>query len=255
VRDEDVYLGAYWKDRRLSAREYIQLCYDFLQRLEALSPAFANRCVVIREEPARVPKDHSGFEQTILRCLAEGDHVYVNPDPGVKSLTLDSTIRVGFLTSFSDPDPKATRDTAIGIRVAAGGHGGRYSPPNHVLIEIPAGHRELWTEKRTARDLMNIVVATWHPTFAVLSSTELKKALDPNKVNNHTVGPFTYFAQRAAENAVSGGIASVSDITGAGPLITIDAPEPWAAHVQQFKPVYDRLSAANLLKWQHEQAA
>jgi hypothetical protein len=72
--------------------------------------------------------------------------------------------------------------------------------------------------------------------------------------NDFSVGALTYFEEASVAGTVSR-IASVADFGERGTLISIDAPEPWSAHVDVFAPVYEKLSGANLLKWREARSA
>ena len=250
MNNERIFLGAYWRERRITARDYIRLCHEFLARLRGFSPAFANCCVVLGEEVVVAPADADSFERILARALPDPTYSYVNPDPAVKSFTLDSTFPLGFRISFSDPDPAATEETAVSVSVTAGSYGD-YSPTNVVLIDIPPTYSEFWVNKSRAMELMSLVVETWRPAFATLSSRELRKELDPKRANDFVIGPLTYFADKQAAN-VSRGTASVDTAPGGGLFLSIDAPAPWAKFATLFKPCYDRLTDAKLLAWNRE---
>jgi hypothetical protein len=253
MKDDRILLGAYWRNRRITVREYIATCYSFLMKLREFSDAFANRCVVIAGDPVILPSEYGPFEQIVARAINDPKCAYENPDADDKSLTLDSTSAVGFRVSFSDPDPKATLKTAISVSITAGAYGA-YSPSNVALIKMPPEIANIWVADRRAIELMRIVVQSWRPTFAMLTSPELRAKLNRDVSNDFSIGPLTYFAERAIGNAVEG-LVEVSDFSVDGALIAIDVPEPWAEHLQLLRPVYDKLSAADLLKWRVEQAA
>jgi hypothetical protein len=107
-------LGAYWKERRITAGQFIRLCFDFLAALRDFSTAFDKRCVALGEFPnvfpADVPKDYDSFEELMLNAIPNPKHIYNNPDSAIRHLTLNSTIPVGFRTSFSDPAKQRSFD-------------------------------------------------------------------------------------------------------------------------------------------------
>jgi len=115
MNQERVTLGTYWRDWCITARQFIQLCFDFLVALRGFSTAFDNRCMAIGElpnvVPVNVPKGHASFEKLMLKAM-----------------------------------------------------------PNPI----------------------------WQPTFGVLTSGELRRALDEGRMNNITLGIVTYFADKAA---------------------------------------------------------
>ncbi len=241
-------LAAYWKNRKITAREYIELCYTFLRKLQSFSPAFENRCVMIGTETLILPSDYPSFERILAEVINDKDYLYENPDPKNKTFTLDSSMSGGFSAPFSDPDPEATDATAISIRVAAGAYGGKYSPTNVVLIEVPATSDLLAGDLEKVKQLLKLVVEHWQPSFAVLTSSQLRRSLDPARKNSFTVGPLTYFADSRVKTLADGTAVSENG-PDKGVLLTIKAPTPWTAAVDVFRPCYDRLSAAEALKW------
>ena len=91
---EHILISANWRDRKLTAREFIGACYRFLNALKDISPAFSNRCTAVGDEFDIVPDDYVSFEEVMTEALADPDSIYTNPDPALDSFTLDSTIRV-----------------------------------------------------------------------------------------------------------------------------------------------------------------
>lgn len=127
MKDDRIVLSAYWKNRRITAREYINACYEFLARLREFSEAFASRCVVIGRTPIILSSELDRFREILSQAIEDPESAYGNPDPSNQSLTPDSTSTLGFRVSFSDPDSKATANTAIGVSVTAGAYSS-YSP-------------------------------------------------------------------------------------------------------------------------------
>lgn len=250
--EEHVFLGAYWKNRRITAGEFVKLCYDFLAGLREFSSAFDHRCVAVGEMPGVVPvivpKDYASFERLMLRAVPDPEHAYTNPESGNKEFTLESTIGAGFSIVFSDAGQDGVPATKLAVFVAAGGYGGPFTAPNHVLIEIPQEYREFWESRQRAKELLALVVSTWKPTYATLTSSELEKALDPKRRTPFSPGMLTYYSDdkigRAADHT-----AHVEAAANGGVFLTIDAPYPWAAAADRFKPCFIRLNDAGLLQW------
>jgi hypothetical protein len=250
MNEEHVLLGAYWRERRITARQFIELCFNFLVSLRDFSSAFDHHCVAIGQlpdvVPVSVPKDYASFEQLMMKAVPHPERAYTNPDPANRHFTLESTHVSGFSVAFSDAGQEGIRPTELGVYVAAGGHG-KFGPPDSVLIEIPPDYREFWYGQR-AKELMRIVVSAWQPSFATLTSRELRKALDAERKNNITLGVVTFFSDRAAGD-VAKECASVETLPNGGVLISVeDVPSPWAESVDRFRPCYSRLNNAGLLK-------
>lgn len=255
--EERVFLGAYWKDRRLSAREFIKLCYGFLARLREFSSAFDYRCVAIPEGnkfvAAMVPENYELFEQLMIRATPNPERVYVNPDSRGKDFTLQSTTPGGFTISFSDAGHGAVPPTRLSVSITAGVHG-EYRTPNSVVINIPADYRKFWENHDKAKKLMEIVVSVWQPAFATLSSSELRRALDPNRTVSFAFGPLTYFADKRA-GSVAKGVARIEFSIHGGVFLSMDCSYPWAKSVDCFRPCWSRLNDAGLLQWQESEVS
>jgi hypothetical protein len=251
ANEEKVFLGAYWMGRGLTGREFITRCYNFLAGLIDFSRAFEHRCVAVKEGntivPAALPKTYQAFEQLMIRVVPDNDQVYVNPDPTNKNFTLESTTPAGFTISFSDAGNGATPPTRLSVSITAGVHG-EYQTPNSVLINIPPEYRVFWEDKQRARELVQLVVATWKPTIAALTSRELRQALDTKRENDLPLGPLTYFSDKEV-GTVADETASVDASSEGGVLLIIDAPYPWTASLHHFRSCYTRLSEAGLLQW------
>jgi|SRR6266850_1417865 len=248
MESERVVLNAFWRERPISAGEYIATCRTFLAALPSVSSVFADRCIVIGNRPVILPSDEASFQKVMLSALAEEDYAFENPDPSNHELTTDSRLSQGFSFAFSDPDPHATEQTAASILVKAGAYGGVYSPTNSVTIKIPPTYRSLWEDREKARQLMFAVLEHWKPEFAMITSYELRRALDPKRVNDFSVGPLTYFADENAAR-IAKGKASVETTSGGGTLLSIDAPPPWANALDRFKDAYAALDKAGFLNW------
>jgi hypothetical protein len=254
--EEKVFLSAYWMGRRLTGKEFITLCFDFLAGLKDFSTAFGHRCVAVKEGnkfvPAAVPTNYQAFEQLMTKAMSNPDRAYVNPDRTNKDFTLESTTPAGFTISFSDAGNGAIPATRLSVSITAGVHG-EYQTPNSVLINIPPEYRVFWEDKQRARKLMELVVSTWKPTIVALTSRELRQALDTKRENDLPLGPLTYFSDKQA-GIVASETASVDASSDGGVVLIIDAPYPWTASAHLFRPCYTRLSEARLLQWAYRRA-
>jgi hypothetical protein len=249
--DERVFLGAYWKDRSITGKEFVQLCHDFLARLRKLSSAFGHRCVAIPEGSkfvaAAVPEDYESFERLMMRAVPNPEIAYLNPDRSNKNFTLQSTTAAGFTIGFSDGGYGTTQPTRLSVSITAGVHA-EYQTPNSVIINIPPDYREFWQNSDMARHLMEIVVSVWRPTFATVTSSELRRALDPGRTGRFALGPIAYFADKRAGSAAEG-TARVEPSVHGGVFLSIDTPYPWTGSLGRLRPCYSRLNDAGLLQW------
>jgi hypothetical protein len=245
---DEIYIGAYWRDHALSAREYIQVSYKFISELEKLSPIFGERCVVIGDQTVAtaVPSDYAAFERLVSQMINDPDYLYDNPNPAQKTFTLDSRISKGFRVSFSDGHAGAKRETAISVSVKAGAYGSRRSAPNVVLIELPLNAIDPLDRKLFLRKLFLLTIDSWKPAFAVLSSRELRDLLDPTNRYSFTVGALTYFKDERVGDTCSD-LASAERLDAGGVLINIEYDEPWAKSEEKYRPCFDSLAKAGFL--------
>jgi hypothetical protein len=243
---EHILISANWRDRKLTAREFIDDCYRFLNALKDISPAFSNRCTAVGDEFDIVPDDYVSFEEVMTEALADPDSIYNNPDPALDSFTLDSTISGGFSIAFSESDPKATIETAISIKVRAGAFGSPRSTAN-VLIELPPLHASLVENDRIARKLLDVLIDIWRPEFATIYSDELLDVLDPDLEKKRACGALMYFADTDPATVI-GNTGVVETARTGGIVVRIPASPPWARSADAFRPCFERLSNAGFLK-------
>lgn len=242
---EHISISADWRDRKLTAREFAGACYRFLNALKAVSPVFSNLGTSVNDRVVVIQDDLSSFERVMAECLADPDYVYVNPDPTDNSFTLDSSISGGFNVSFFDPDPRATMETGISIRVMAGS----YSPYNtsSILIELPPPHATLVENDLTARQLLDVLIDIWSPEFATIYSDELLNKLDPNLENDRACGYLMYFADAGIAVTISN-TAIVEPASSGGIVVRIPASPPWAKSADTFRPCFERISIPGILR-------
>lgn len=241
---EHISVGAYWQDRKYTARQFIEACHRFLSELKGISPLFSNRCITTERQLVPISDDLPSFSQAMSRSLADPDYVYTNPDKSVRSFTMDSTLPQGFVAAFSDCDINATEESAISIFVRAGAHGHANAtgsafftlPPRDALMNDSA--------QRTA--ILNLMIRVWSPEFATITSKELLKVLDPERKNSRPFGAMMYFDDPHVEALVSNTphVVLVQPQGAAGTIIVINAPLPWAKSADMFKPCFEKLSRA-----------
>ncbi|MBL9136514.1 MAG: hypothetical protein JNK85_11625 [Verrucomicrobiales bacterium] len=247
MNQETVYLSAYWRDRRTTAREFIETCHRFLAALSDISASFANRCVVVGSRPVGVPTNYAAFESLLAKLIANPECIYENPDAKAKEFTLDSAISTGFLASFSDPSPRKADETGPSIRII-GGSWGEYQAPNSVVIEFPGPLSASGTFRELAVGVMEQVLRHWHPHFACVTSTELFARLDGEYRNDFTVGMINYFADPRVVHSLGDESKTIQSEFG-GAAFAIDVDPPFLQKPDQFLLCYERLDRAGLLRW------
>ena len=239
-------VGAYWRDRKLTAREFIHSCFAFLSELKTISKSFSNRCIVVRQQCVPLPDDFQSFERAMAEYLTDPENVYANPDTSTDSFTLDSTLLQGFVASFSDPNPNATSESAISIFAAAGAHG-HPNATGSAVIKLPPRYASLVADSNLSRALLNVMVDTWRSEFVSIFSRELIRVLDPKRVHKRPFGVLMYFTDDEPASAI-GDTADIEVRDSGGIVVTIPVSQPWAAGADVCRPCFDRLASAGFLE-------
>lgn len=249
---EYVLVGAYWRDRKYTARQFIEACHRFLSELKDISALFSNRCTTAQGELFPLPDDLPSFTKTMSGLLADSDNVYTNPDNSIRSFTLDSTLPQGFVAAFSDCNINATEENTISIFVAAGAHG-HPNATGAAFFRLPPAHTVLVNDSVRRTLLLSLMTRAWFPEFATITSKELVKILDPERNNGRSFGPLMYFKDTYVEGVVANTphVRVVRPPATTGVTVAIDAPLPWAESADMFKPCYEKLKQAGLLAPAH----
>ena len=243
---EHIRVAGYWRERKLTAREFIDACYAFLCRLGSVSESLSERCTVVDGDLVKLPSTLPSFEESMLKWMQDPNYVYTNPDSSVRSLTFDSTLPQGFTMSFSDCNPKATSENAFSILVRAGAHG-HPNASGSAVIQVPPLHAAMIADARFARTSLQIMIDAWQPEFASVFSNELLSVLDPARKNPRPFGPLMYFA-KIDPAALIGICGRVEPTSSGGTIVQIDAPLPWVQSAALFQSCFEALSRAGYLK-------
>jgi hypothetical protein len=184
---DSFYLGAYWKSRPCTLREYIADSKRFLARLGALHPIF-QELVITGKAPAsgvKLPPDLNNLDELLFRLAPCEDALFTHARPD-GSPTLDSTSPMGFLTSYTNAQPPAQK---VGVRITAGMDSPRLT--NAVVIDLPMGVSE-FRDYAFVRRLLETTVDCWAPSRAVVTSSAFRKKLgEPG--GSQTIGWMTWF--------------------------------------------------------------
>lgn len=241
---DSFYLGAYWKERPCTLREYVADTRRFLARLGELHPVFQG-LVITGKTPTsgvKLPTDLSNLEELLFR-LAPRDGVLFTHAHSDGSPTLDSECDIGFLTSYSNAEPRVEEKVSLTLTAGAS------SPwvSNAVVLYLPMGVSE-FREYAFVRRLLETVVNCWAPSTVVVSSTAFRKKLG-GPGGSQTIGWMTWFAAPAVREALPKGI-EVEPLDG-GLLVTTtrevispDAPD----HVATASRIRESLREHGLLR-------
>lgn len=242
---DSFYLGAYWKNRRLTMREYIAASKQYLAELQALHPVFrelvswgntADSAVVLRP-------DLSNLDDLILSRSYSKDAIYSRPRPD-GGPTLESDCSRGFISNYSNNrDP---RDGKVQVMITAGS----FSPwlSNAVVINLPTMRFPEFLEYGFVHRLLALSVKCWLPQMSVVSSNEFRDKLG-GEGGRKTIGWLTWFADPAVREALPAGVES--ELLGNGVLVTttravLSADYP--AQVETASRIRSALQSKGLLK-------
>lgn len=233
----DFYLGAYWRNRPGTLREYIADSKRFLSRLRALHPVFQDMTSweLPRGSPVALLPDLSNLDELLLRRASRRDALYT-PCDAKGAPTLDSTCQLGFITNYANKTSLA--DERVGLMVTAGtdtpGLG------NAVVIDFPQGVHA-FREHEFVRRLLEAVIDCWAPETVVVSTQAFNERLD-DQGGRSAIGWMNWFAETAVQEALPEEVAC--EPLGGGVLVMTardavspDVPE----HVANARHIRDSL--------------
>ena len=194
---DEFYLGAYWKHRSCTLREYIAGCGRFMARLGALHPVFQG-LVMTGKTPTsgvKLMSDLSNLDELIFKLGPRSDDLFTHANPD-GSPTLDSEAGIGFSTSYGDQ--RRYGEEGIGVRISAG----MDSPwlTNAVVIEMPMSFRE-FQEYGFVKKLLETTLECWEPSRAMVTSHAFSEKLG-GKGGTRTIGWMTWFKDTTVAKAL-----------------------------------------------------
>jgi len=194
---DEFYLGAYWKHRSCTLREYIAGCRQFMARLGALHPVFRELIMTGKAPNAGVKllPDLSNLDELVFQLGPRGDDLFTHANSD-GSPTLDSEGGLGFATSYSNK--KSHAKEGVGVSISTG----KDSPwlTNAVVIEMPRGVSE-FREYGFVKKLLETTVECWAPSMAVVSCDALVEKLG-GKGGAQTIGWMTWFKDAKVAKAL-----------------------------------------------------
>jgi len=235
---DEFYLGAYWKHRSCTLREYIANCRQFMARLGKLHPCLQELIMTGKAPNAgvRLLPDLSNLDDLVFELGPRGDDLFTHANPD-GSPTLESEAGIGFSTSYGDQRPYG--EEGIGVSISAG----MDSPwlTNAVVIYMPISVRE-FQEYGFVKKLLATTVECWEPTRAVVTSHAFREKLG-GKVGSPTIGWMNWFKDSAVTKALPKraereALASGVLVTTTRELLSAENP----THVATARRIRDALS-------------
>jgi hypothetical protein len=201
------YVGAYWKERPQTLREYIAQSKRFLVRLRDVHPVFLKWMSWGRTPDSAVAllEDLSNLEELVFHRALGEESLFVPSAPD-GSPTLDSTCPHGFSTSY------ATGQDAEGPSVSI--TTGATSPwlNDSVVIELPTVSE--FGERGVVKKLLEVMVENWSPRTVVVSSHAFNRKLNGMDAKLPIVGWMIWLADRSARDVLPPGVQSESHAGG-----------------------------------------
>jgi hypothetical protein len=211
-----IFLGAYWKSRSLTLRQYADLTRDFFLRLQAIHPVFRT-LEWVGDRPdseIAVSPDLANLDDLIYR-RAGSERVFSNPNPdGTPSW--DSACRLGFAMTYGSHPANSGNSVVVGIDAGTSSETFTNSATLYFPGENIAGftHREFY-EYDFLKELFSIMRIVWTPKFGLVVSDEFSDAVAGKE--SRDVGWLTYVRDHRA-------LALRNDIALKG-LIVEEAPD------------------------------
>ena len=240
----DFYLGAYWKNRLRTVRQYVAESKNFFRRLQMLHPAF--QTLITSEKPEGPPiallPDLSNLEELLLRRASHQDAVFSHLDKKGNP-TLDSASPLGFVTGYFSG--ATLGEEKVGIMISAGSDSPWFG--NAVVIDFPKGEHA-FQEYGFVRQLLEAVVDCWAPGTALVTSHAFNERLEDQGGRN-AIGWMNWFSDPGVRNALPEGVES--EALGSGVLVvtareavSADVPE----HVLTARRIRDSLRERGFLQ-------
>jgi hypothetical protein len=236
------YVGAYWKDRQQTLREYIAESKRFLARLRELHPVFLKLMSWGRTLDSGVAllPDLSNLDELLFHRAPDEEALFLPSAPD-GSPTLDSTCEIGFSTSYATGQD--AKSTSVSITA------GTASPwlNNSVVIKLPVGN-EL-AEYGFLRQLLKVTVEIWAPQTAVVSSNAFNQTLTGMNLKLPIVGWMNWLADTAARDVLPAGVQSEPLaggllVTTTRELLSPESPD----HVATARKIRDALQEHGFLR-------
>jgi len=250
---EKFRLTAYWRNRPLTAGEYLDFARELLQKLHQFDPDAFGCIYSYRDEDddeeTCYAEDFSDFNTRLLPQLKDPEIAYVNPDPNNKDLTLLSQDYFGFRMIFVGKRELGAREE-VEITISAGAT----SPDStsNIIIKFPPEGYPQFADKHYVQELFKLVVVHCEPEMAFVFSSKFRRTVavqdSSRRYVARPVGWFTWIPDRDAKNYVPADIKTEEFANGT--IITLcDAP-PLSTDgdmVERARLVRDSLNTAGYL--------
>jgi len=223
---EKYSLTVRWRNRPITAREYLAFSKGLLQRLAAFDPVFNNLFSWGKgpNQKAWFAENYSDLEDKVFPQINEEDIRYQNPDPDNWVLTLDSTCFKGFRMSYSNTDKLEEGQLTVGIGAGAMDD----DITNVVHIEFPEVNYPQFYDYNFVSALMKVVIAYCEPREGFVISHPFWEAVESEDepVGTCPIGWLTYLADPAVNDLLPSDVEREKLSTGGILIILKHNPPP-----------------------------
>lgn len=222
---EEYFLSVRWKNRAMTAEQYLAFSKGLLQTLIQFDPVFANLFSwgQAPSQKAWFAQDYSDLDDKVFPQINEEDLRYQNPDPDNWELALDSTCFKGFRMSYSNTD--ILEEGQLTVSIGAGAMDDDIL--NVVGIEFPKVNYPQFYEYDFVSDLMKVVIEYCQPQHGYAISHPFWEAveLEGEPIGTCPIGWLTYLADASANDLLPPDVEREVQSTG-GTLITLKHSPP-----------------------------
>lgn len=222
-----LYLGAYWKNRKLTLREYADLTKAYLMTLMKLHPDFRTLEIpgAVPDSTIRIASDLSNLDESLMISANEKNVLYDSLD-GSGRPTWEASSPLGFVTQFTNG--KSRKEGGIGLIISAGHNSRHLSNAITITFSEMGAHKSNPGESLHHDFFKKVIVATielWKPETALVSSHTFSDHLEPDGTTS--VGWLTYIkntnasAMRNNPDLIAAGI-EMEPVSIGGTLFSID---------------------------------
>lgn len=216
---EEYFLSVRWKNRAMTAEQYLAFSKGLLQELVQFDPVFSNLFSWGQgpNQKARFTQDYSDLDDKVFPQINEEDLRYQNPDPDNWELTLDSTCFKGFRMSYSNTDRLEEGQLTVSISAGAMDDDNL----NVVGIEFPKINYPQFYEYDFVSALMKVVIEYCQPQHGYVISHPFWEAveLEDSPIGTCPIGWLTYQADQAVNNLLPSDVEH--EVLSTGGTLTI----------------------------------
>jgi hypothetical protein len=255
VLDDYYYLGAYWKVRTLTLREYANQIKDFLIRLQTFHPIFTNLYLVGNNPNSdlKLTSDFSNLDSLIYKFSWDRNEKYekANSDG---SPSWESTHDSGYRMIFNNG--KSFQNGGVTISISAG----MYLPmlSNAIIMKYPVNYSGFpidFSSYESNEQLFKLTVNFWRPEAALFSTGNFSDKVSYEYGSNEylaswEIGWLTYLDNLEVVTALPSGIEYQLLEAGGTMIITSKetiSPEN-SEHVAKAIRIRESLASQGLLK-------